>query len=100
MKTSALSISLISSSRPSARRGVQADAALAAVGLLDEMVDAAGASDDPGADQAALRVTGFGMLDLDDVGAPVGQHRAGGGDERPGGELDDADPAENVGHSG
>ena len=76
------------------------DAALAAVGLLDEVVDSPCAGDDPGADQATLRITGFGVLDLDDVGTPVGEHRAGGGNERPGRQLDDADATENVAHSG
>ena len=64
------------------------------------MVDTACASDDPGADQAALRVTGLGMFDLDDIGAPVGKHRAGGRNERPGSEFDDANPTQNVTHSG
>ena len=77
-----------------------ADAAFAPVRLLDEVVHPAGAGDDPGADQATLRVTGLGVLDLDDVGAPVGEHGTGRGNERPRRQFDDADPAENVGHRG
>ncbi len=47
----------------------------------------------------ALRVTGLRVLDLDDVGAPVRQHRTGRRHERPRGEFDDADSGEDVAHA-
>src|SRR5580704_13921001 len=62
------------------------------------MVHSAFTGDDARADEAALRVAGFGVLDLDDVGAPVGQHRPGRRYERPRGEFDHADTTEDVGH--
>ena len=66
---------------------------LAVVRLLDEVVDAAGRVwDEPGGDEATLRVTAVGMLDLEHLGTPLGEHRAGGGHERPCRYLDNADP--------
>ena len=37
-------------------------------------------------------------LDLDDVGAPVGQHSAGGGARHPDAEFDDHDALHRSGH--
>jgi hypothetical protein len=62
-------------------------------------VDAPRPGDKSGIDQASLRITGLGMFDLDEVGAPVGEHGASGGNERPCGELDDANAAEHIGHA-
>ena len=46
-----------------------------------------------GGDETAVRVAGHRVLDLDDLGAPLGQHRARDGHEHVGGDLEDADPA-------
>ena len=54
---------------------VQADGALAPVGLLDHKVDAAGAAgDQAGGDETPLGVAGDRVLHLDDVGPPIDQH--------------------------
>ena len=67
----------------------EADAALAPVGVLHERLERARGRA-AGADvQAALGVAGDGVLDLDDVGAPVGEHRAGRGREGELRHLDD-----------
>ena len=63
----------------------QADAALAPIGVFHQGGE--GTTADRHAHhgaQAALGVAGFGVFDLDDVGAPVGQDRTRGRDE---GEL-------------
>jgi hypothetical protein len=41
-------------------------------------------------DQSTLRIAGHRVLDLDDVGTPVGQHRARGRHERELRDLEDA----------
>src|SRR5262249_35065664 len=79
---------------------VDADAALPAVRLLHHEVDAAGVGEEAGGHQAPLRVAGDGMLDFDDVGAPVGQHRPGRRHEPPLRDLDDAHPREDLLHVG
>ena len=67
------------------RRGdVDADAALAAVGVLDQRVAVRVELDAAHVEEAALGVAAHRMLDLDHVGAPVGEDRARGGHE---GEL-------------
>src|SRR5437763_16970608 len=71
---------------------VEADASLAPIRLLDKIIRAAGLpGDQTGADQPTLRITGYRVLDLDDIGAPVRQHRARRRHERPRGGLDDGD---------
>ena len=49
--------------------------------------------------QTTLRVPGNGVLDLDHVGAPVGQDRAGGGREGELGDLDHLDALHGLVHS-
>ena len=74
---------------------IDSDAALSAVWLLDEIVRAADiAGDKAGADQTALRVAVLGVFDLDDVGTPVGQHRARRRYERPRRRLDHRDASQ------
>ena len=74
---------------------VQADGALAPVGLFDHEVDAArAAGHEAGGDEAPLRVAGYRVLHLDHVGTPVDQHRAAGGDEHPASHLDHPDALE------
>ena len=68
---------------------------LAAVGLLDHEVDRRGTPrHDPRGHQTALRVTGFGVLDLEHFGAPVDEHGAARRDEHPRRDFDDADAFE------
>ena len=74
---------------------VEHDAALAAVVELERrhralVADADGAEDRP------LRIAGR-RLDLDDVGAPVGQHAGRRRTRHPGGQLDHADTVEDHG---
>ena len=58
------------------RRQVDADAALAPVGVLHQGVAVLVGRKSLQHLDAALSVAAHGMLDLDDVGAPIGQHRA------------------------
>ena len=67
---------------------VETDAALASVGQLHHVGHAPRTGrHQPRGGQAPLRIAGFGVLDLDDVGAPLGQNRAGHRDVRPRGHL-------------
>ena len=74
---------------------VDRHAPLAAVGLLHQVVHVARPGDETGADETALRVASLGVLDLQDIGTPIGQHAAGRRHERPGCELDHAYAFEN-----
>ena len=66
-----------------ARRGdVDPNAALAPVGVLHQRMSVRVDLDATHVEKAALRVTLHGVLDLDDVGAPVGEDGSRGGDER------------------
>jgi len=67
----------------------QPEAALAAVGPVHDRREARSPRDEvlaEGLDQATLRISPLGVLDLDDVGAPVRQDGTGRRDE---GELGD-----------
>ena len=76
-------------------RDVEADAALAAVVHLHRLVHSARReAEDALAHEAAVAVTGDGVLDLDHVGTPVGEQRAARGHEHELGELDDTDAFE------
>jgi len=55
----------------------EADAALAAVRVLHQRLERAVRRAAGSEAEAALRVAGLGVLDLDHVGAPVGEDRAG-----------------------
>jgi hypothetical protein len=80
---------------------VEPDAPLAPVGLLHDVVDRVGAArDEAHRDQAALGVAGLGVLDLDHVRSPVGQDGPGGRDEGPGGDLEDPEALQCIGHGG
>lgn len=71
----------------------EADAALAAVGRLDrgcERHPRCGSGPSLNADQSALRISGHRVLDLDDVGTPVSEHRTCGGHESELGDFEDA----------
>jgi len=79
-------------------RQVDADAALAAIGMLEQGVAQRIELDPAHVQEPALRVTAHRMLDLDDVRAPVGQDRAG---SRHIGELrhfQNAHPLHHLGH--
>ncbi len=91
-KTSAVAQSLSSSSRPSGVPHVDAHAALAPVRELHHVGDAAGTGRDQAhGGQATLGVAALGVLDLDDVGTPLGEHRPGHWHIRPRGDLDHSD---------
>ena len=79
---------------------VDADAALAAVRVLEVHVDVGVGHERAGAHQAALRIAGHGVFDLDHVRAPVGQHAAGRGDEAPHRYFDDAHTLHRLLHAG
>ena len=49
-------------------------------------------------DEVAMPGHRPGVLDLDDVGTPVGEHGAGAWHVRPRGQFDDFDSAEQTGH--
>ena len=58
-----------------------------------------GSSDDAAhVEKAALRIAAHRMLDLDDVRAPVGEDRAGGGHERELRHLEDPNPFHHLRH--
>ncbi len=50
-------------------------------------------------DEATLSIAARRMLDLDDVGTPVGEDRAGGGDERELRNLEDPKALHYLDHS-
>ena len=95
MKTSALLSNSSAVDRPSSRRDIECDAALAAVVHLEGRtlvaVEAEHAAEHPG------RVTGR-RFDLDDVGSPVRQDAARGRARHPYAELDDLDALQRTGH--
>ena len=68
---------------------VDADAALAPVGMLHQRVALRIDLDAAHIEEAALGVTAHRVLDLDDVGAPVGEDRSCGRDERELRNLED-----------
>ena len=94
--TSAVATMAASAPAPRVDREVTGHAPLATVGDLQERIGAVLAEVEHVA-QRSLRVA-VGRLDLDDVGAEVGQHRARRRDECPVGHLDDTDAVERTGH--
>jgi len=85
--------------RGSTTRGLQVkrDALLVAVRELERVVD--GTAADAGQDEAAIAVATDRVLDLDDLGAPVGEQRTGHRNEDPLRELDDANALERGRHA-
>ncbi len=71
---------------------------LTAVGVLDVRVRVALDPQQTGLPQAALRVAGDGVLDLDDVGTPFAEYRTGRRNEAVHGDFEDADPSERPAH--
>ena len=84
---------------PLVGRDVEPDGTLPAVGDLEHEVDAVAARNETRGHEAPLRVTAGRMLDLDDVGAPLREHRARDRDERPRRHLDHAGSGQHVQHS-
>jgi hypothetical protein len=68
---------------------VDGDAAFVAVELFEQEVEVAGVGDQAHGLDAPQRVAGR-SFDLDDVGAPLGEHRGGAGHEPVLGDLDHA----------
>ena len=81
---------------PFLRLEVEAHAALPAVGHLHRDVDVSRGRADPLRHEAAVPVAVHRVLDLDDVGTPVGQQRAGDRHEHELRDLDDPHAAEHV----
>ena len=74
---------------------VQSDRPLTPVVILERPTGATGLQ------RPAEQATGVwrvGVLDLDDVGAPLGEHAAGRGYERPHGQVDHSDAIEHGCH--
>ena len=81
------------------RREVEAEALLAAVGVLEQRVHVvAHVGDDAGGREAAHGVAPFDVLDLDDLRTPVGEERRRRRHEGVLGDLEDADALHDVGH--
>ena len=76
---------------------VDPDALLAPVGVLEQDVHVAQHRHDAARGQAPHGVTTLGVLDLDDLGTPVGQDGGGGRHEGVLGDLKDADTFHDVG---
>ncbi len=75
---------------------VDADALLPPVGVLEEHVHIAHRGHDAARGEAAHGVAALGVLDLDDLGAPVGQDGRGRRHERVLGHLQDANTFHDV----
>ena len=72
------------------RRDVDADTALAAVGMLHQGIAAGIELHAAHIDETPLGIAPHRVLDLDDVRAPVGQDRSRRGNERELGDLQDS----------
>ena len=69
---------------------VETDTAFAAVVLLDVEVHVSELRADALRHEPAVRIARRRVLDLDDIGALIGEHRAGSGDEHPLRKLEDS----------
>ena len=83
-------------SRPFSRADVDADALLAPVGVLEQHVHCAHGGHDAAGGEPAHGVAALGVLDLDDLGAPVGQDGGCGRHEGVLGDLEDANTLHDV----
>ena len=79
-------------------REVEAEALLAPVGVLEQHVDAAAERHGAARREAAHGVAALDVLDLDHLGAPVGEQRRRRGHEGVLGHLEDADALHHCGH--
>src|SRR5438477_509661 len=77
---------------------VETDRSLAAVRRMEAGVYPSPGATDSGGDQTTVRIAGLRVLDLDDVGTPLVEDRAGHGNEDVRGDLHDADAGERSGH--
>jgi hypothetical protein len=90
---------LVEHVEPLGRAEVEADALLAAVRVLEEHVDVRLHEREAAAlQQASHGVAPLHVLDLDHLGAPVGEERGGRRDERVLGDLQDPHTLHDVGH--
>ena len=97
-KTSAVAGELVEDLEALGRREVEGQAALAPVGVLEQGVDVAGDRHTPVEARPRMASPRSIGLDLDDLGAPVGQQRRGRRHERVLGHLEDADALHHCGH--
>jgi hypothetical protein len=79
-------------------REVEGQALLAAVRVLEQDVDVGAHDGEPAGREAPHGVAALDVLDLDDLGAPVGEQRGGRGDEGVLGDLEDPDALHDCGH--
>jgi hypothetical protein len=77
---------------------VETQALLAPVRVLEQHVDAAAHDREAARGEAPHGVAALDVLDLDDLGAPVGEERRRRGDERVLGDLEYADALHDCGH--
>ena len=88
--TSAVASDLVEDLESLRRGQVESDAPLAPVRVLEQRVDPSARRRDARRGQAPHRVAAFDVLDLDHVGAPVGEQRCRSWHERVLGDLEDA----------
>ena len=96
--TSAVAAELVEDVEALGRGEVERQAPLAPVGVLEQRMDVAADRHHAGRGQAAHGVAPLDRLDLDDVGAPVGQEGRGRRHERVLGHFEDADALHHCGH--
>ena len=96
--TSEVAASLARMSRPSSVVRSRARLCLPAVGVLEQRVHVGGNGDDSAGRQTTHRVAALDVLDLDHLGAPVGQQRRRRGHERVLRHLEDAHAFHHCGH--
>ena len=77
---------------------VEAEAVLTPVGVLEQRVHVGWDVDGAAHRETAHGVAPLDVLDLDDLGSPVGEERRGGGHEGVLGHLEDADALHHCGH--
>ena len=83
---------------PLGGRQIDADAALAAIGMLEQRVTQRIERHATHVEEAALRIAAHRVLDLDDIRAPVGEDRPCGGHEGELGHLQHAHALHDLGH--